>query len=42
MEEVEINFRVVDNVISDKGFKSFNKCENKPKKVQSPLFNIVV
>ena len=36
------NFKVVDNVISDKHVKSFIKYEYNPKKVESPLTNIVV
>ena len=31
MEELKINFKVVDNVISDKHVKSFIKYEYKPK-----------
>ena len=36
------NFKVVDNVESDKFVKSLIKKEHKPKKVQSPLTNINV
>ena len=36
------NFKVVDNVISDKHIKSFIKYEYNPKKVKPPLTNIVV
>ena len=36
------NFRVVDNVISDKHVKSYIKYEYKPKKVQFQLTNMVV
>ena len=36
------NFRVVDNVISDKHVKSFIKYEYKLKKVQSQLTNMVL
>ena len=36
------NFKVVDNVISDKHVKSFIEYEYKPKKVHSPLTNIVL
>ena len=36
------NFKVVDNVISDKHVKSFIINGYKPKKVQSPLTNKVV
>ena len=41
-DELKPNFKVVDNVISDKHVKSFIKYHYKPKKVQSPLTNIVV
>ena len=40
--ELKPNFKVVDNVISDKRVKSFIKSEYKPKKVQSQLTNMVV
>ena len=40
--ELKPNFKVVDNVISDKHVKSFIKYEYKPKKVQSPLTKIIV
>ena len=40
--ELKPNFRVVDNVVSDKHVKSFIKYEYNPKKVKSPLSNIVV
>ena len=40
--ELKQNFKVVDNVISDKHVKSFMKYEYIPKKVKSPLINIVV
>ena len=40
--EVEPNFKLVDNVISDKHVKSFIKYEYNPKKVKSPLTNIVI
>ena len=40
--ELEPNFKIVDNVISDKHVKSFNKYDYKPKKVKSPLTNKVV
>ena len=36
IEELKLNFKVIDNVISDKHVKSFVKYEYKPKKVQSP------
>ena len=42
IKEIKDNFKVVDNVISDKHVKSFNKYEYNPKKVESPLTNIVV
>ena len=32
MKEQKLNFEVVDNVLSDKRVKSFNKYEYKPKK----------
>ena len=41
-DELKPNFKVVDNVISDKHVKSFIKYEYKPKKVQSTLTNIIV
>ena len=41
-KELKDNFRVVDNVISDKHVESFIKYEYKPKKVQSQLTNMVV
>ena len=40
--ELKDNFKVADNVISDKHVKSFIKNEYNPKKVKSPLTNIVV
>ena len=40
--ELKPIFKVVDNVISGKHVKSFNKYEYNPKKVKSPLTNIVV
>ena len=40
--ELKPNFKGVDYFISDKHVKRFNKYEYKPKKVQSPLTNIVV
>ena len=42
IKELQDNFKVVDNVISDKHVKSFIKYEYNPKKVKSPLTNIVV
>ena len=41
IKEFKDNFKVVDNVISDKHVKSFIKYEYNPKKVKSPLTNIV-
>ena len=38
-EEKKSNFKLVDNVISDRQFKSFIKYEDRPKEVQSPLTN---
>ena len=40
--ELKPNFKVVDNVVSDKHVKSFVNYEYNPKKVKSPLTNIVV
>ena len=40
--ELKPNFKVVDNVISEKHVKSFIKYEYNPKKVKSPLTNIVI
>ena len=37
IRELKDNFKVVDNVISDKHVKSYIKYEYKPKKVQSQL-----
>ena len=42
ISELKDNFKVVDNVVSDKHVKSFIKYEYNPKKVKSPLTNIVV
>ena len=42
IRELKDNFKVVDNVISDKHVKSFIKYDYKPKKRKSPLTNIVV
>ena len=42
IKELKDNFRVVDNVISDKHVKSYIKYEYKPKKVQSQLTNMIV
>ena len=41
-EELKNNFKVVDNVISDKHVKIFIKYEYNPKKVKSPLTKKVV
>ena len=41
-DDLKLNFKVVNNVISDKHVKNFNKYEYKPKKVQSPLTNVIV
>ena len=40
IEMLKLNFRVVDNVITDTHVKSFNKSENKPKTVQFLLNNL--
>ena len=42
IKELKYNFKVVDNVVSDKHGKSYIKYEYNPKKVISPLTNIVV
>ena len=42
IKELKDNFKVVDSVISNEHPKSFIKYGNKPKKVKSPLTNIVV
>ena len=42
IRELKENFKVVDNVISDKHVKSYIKYEYKPKKVQSQLTNMIV
>ena len=41
-DDLKPNFKVVDNVISDKHVKNFIKYEYNPKKVKSPLTNTVV
>ena len=41
IKELKDNFKLVDNVISDKHVKSYIKYEYKPKKVQSQLTNMV-
>ena len=42
VKELKNNFKVVDNIVSDKHVKSFIKYEYNTKKVKSPLTNIVV
>ena len=42
IKELKDNFKVVDNVISDKHVKSYINYEYKPKKVQSQLTNMIV
>ena len=42
IKELKPNFKVVDNVISDKHVKSYIKYEYKPKNVESPSNIIVV
>ena len=42
IKELKDNFKIVDNVISDKHVKSYIKYEYKPKKVQSQLTNLIV
>ena len=42
IKEINDNFKVVDNVISDKHVKSFIKYEYNPKKVKFSLTNIVL
>ena len=42
IKELKDNFRVVDNVISDKHVKSYIKYEYKPKNVQSQITNMIV
>ena len=42
IKDLKFNFKVVDNVISDKNVKSFIKYDYKPKKVKSPLTSVVV
>ena len=41
-EDIKLNFKVVDNVTSDKHVKNFIIYEHKPKKIQSQLTNLVV
>ena len=41
-DELKPNFKVVDNIISDKHFKSFVEYDYTPKKVKSPSTNIVM
>ena len=40
IEELNVNYKVIDNVISDNHFESFIENEYKPEKIQSPLTNI--
>ena len=40
-DESKPNFKVVDNVVSDKLIKNFLRYYYKPKKIQSPLTNII-
>ena len=42
IKELKPNFKVLDNVVSDKFVKGFNRYKNKPQKVQSPLTSIFV
>ena len=42
IKELKDNFKVVDNIVSDKDAKSFIKYEYAPKKVQSQLTNMFV
>ena len=42
IQEVKENFKIFDNVVSDKHNKFFVKYEHKTKKAQSPLMNIIV
>ena len=42
IKELKDNFKLVDNVMSDKQVKNFIKYEYSPKKVQSHLSNIIV
>ena len=41
-DELKPNFKVDDNVISDKHVKSFIEYEYNPKKVQSELTNVII
>ena len=41
IKEIKDNFKVFDNVISEKYVKSYIKNEYKPKKVQSELNNMI-
>ena len=41
IEDLKLNFKFVDIVLSDKHVKRFVKYEYDPKKVQSPLTNIL-
>ena len=42
IKQLKLNFKVVDNVISEKHVKSFIKKDYKPKKFKAPLTNIIV
>ena len=42
IEELKLNFKVVDNIISDKHVESFFEYEYKPKKVQSQLTKVII
>ena len=41
IKQLQQNFKVVDNIMSDKHVESYIKCEYKPEKVQFPVTNIV-
>ena len=42
IEEVKLNNKIVNNIISDDHVKSFNKDEYKSKKVQAQLTHLIV
>ena len=42
IEDLKLNFKIVDNVIPDKHVEIFIKYESKPEKVQSQSTNLVV
>ena len=42
IKELKLNFKVIDNVVSDEHVKTFIKNEYKPKKFQSPSTNFNV